>query len=43
MLRNLAKYEVSELLRLVAEVQNASVLANDKELLFSDVNNKLRP
>ena len=43
MLRNLAKYEVSELLRLVAEVQNTSVLANDTELLFSDVNNELRP
>ena len=42
-LRDLAEDEVPEFLRLVAEVENSSVLADDPELLLADVDDQLRP
>jgi hypothetical protein len=42
MLRNLTEDKVSELLGFVAEVEDPAILADDPDLLFSDVNHQLR-
>ena len=43
MLRDLTENEISEFLRFVAEVKDASVFADDTDALLSDVDHQLRP
>jgi hypothetical protein len=42
MLRDLTEDKVSELLGFVTEVEDPAILADDPDLLFSDVNHQLR-
>ncbi len=41
MLADLTKHEISQLLRLMAELEDAAILANECEVLWGDVNDKL--